>query len=259
MDKALRVGHLLPLYKNNGNGNKMKKLLLIQPGAFGDIILCVPIAKYYFDKGYEIYWPVRKKFLPLLSQIDYVKPIILDEETLDPDWLRSDVMKILPMRQLYDRVINLADRGPHPTAERMGIENFEQCKYRLSEVPIENKHNLEWSRNEEREDSLFSMVTEDKKDYAFCHLESSRGDRAELPSLDRDVVEASVIDGYGIYDWYKVIKNASVVFCVESSIHQFIDGFITTLTAGCHTLPRGSYQKSGGDCYSPFWNKRYMK
>lgn len=237
----------------------MKKLLLIQPGACGDIILCAPIARYYSDKGYEVHWPITKRFFPLLDQLDYVSPIILNDNVLDHDWLRSDVMKIIPLIPFADKVVNLADRGPHPTAETPP-ENFEQCKYRLAGVPIENKHKLKWSRNLDRENSLYETVVGDKKDYAFCHLTSSRNDRAEMPEFDGDVVEASEIDGYSIYDWYKVIKNASAIYCVESAIHQFIDGFIASLVFNtkCYTLPRGAYQKKGGDCYSPFWDKRYM-
>ena len=73
------------------------RCLLIQPGAFGDIFLCAPIAKYYSDAGYKVDWPVTKKFLPTLKYFPYVNPILLSEDILDQDWLRSDVMKILPM------------------------------------------------------------------------------------------------------------------------------------------------------------------
>lgn len=35
-----------------------KKLTIILSGKIGDIIICLPIAKYYYDKGYTIYWPI---------------------------------------------------------------------------------------------------------------------------------------------------------------------------------------------------------
>ena len=41
--------------------------MMIQPGAFGDIIVCAPIAKAYSDAGYDVYWPVRKQFLDMVS------------------------------------------------------------------------------------------------------------------------------------------------------------------------------------------------
>ena len=104
------------------------KCLIIQPGAYGDIILCAPIAEYYALRGYDVYWPARAKFHSTLRKFDYVNPLLLNEDILHEDWLRSDVMKILPSTVDYDLVINLADRGPHPTAQ-MYWENFEQCKY----------------------------------------------------------------------------------------------------------------------------------
>jgi UDP:flavonoid glycosyltransferase YjiC (YdhE family) len=100
----------------------MKNLLLIQPGPFGDIFVCAPIAKWYADSGYKVHWPITKKFESTLEKFDYVTPIILSDEVFHADWLRSDVMKILPTVGDYDKVINLADRGPHPTAQRPNEE-----------------------------------------------------------------------------------------------------------------------------------------
>ena len=73
----------------------MPKLMMLQPGAVGDIILCLPIAKWWVNQGYEVYWPVREKFIKHFSHIDYVTTMILNEEVLDSDWLRSDVIKCL--------------------------------------------------------------------------------------------------------------------------------------------------------------------
>ena len=64
--------------------------LLIQPGAFGDLFVCAPIAEWYAKQGYEIFWAVQKKFESTLKRFDYVTPIILSEDVIDPDWLRSD-------------------------------------------------------------------------------------------------------------------------------------------------------------------------
>ena len=133
----------------------MKKMLLIQPGAFGDIFLCAPIAHWYKKEGYKVYWPATRKFISTLEYFPYVHPLVLSDEVFDQDWLRSDVMKILPSVKRYDKVVNLADRGPHPTAQQFW-ENFEQCKYRLSGVPFNKKNNLSWQRNEEKREQLLN-------------------------------------------------------------------------------------------------------
>ena len=236
----------------------MKNLLLVQPGAFGDIFLCAPIAKWYANKGYKIYWPVRKRFLSILSSLDYVNPIELREESLDSDWLRSDVMKILPMIPEYDKVINLADRGPHSIAQQLS-ENFEQCKYRLAEVPFSEKNNLSWERNLEKEENLFNLLGLSPKDhYAVVHKEDSSGEMAVVPPVNMKVIEVKPIENYSIPDWFKVFGNASEIYCVESSIHQFLDGIIPHLTDKRFLLKRPSIAPNYRFTVSENWDLRFI-
>jgi len=237
----------------------MKKLLLIQPGAFGDIFLCAPIAKWYFDRGWEISWPITKKFLSTISYFDYVKPIILSDEVLDrSDWLRSDVQKILPYVSQYDKVVNLADRGPHMTAQ-LPWEKFDETKYRLSEVPIEEKRNLVWKRNYEKENSLYSFVNP-KKPYTIASLISSHGDRAIVPNhYTTNLIEVTQIEGYNIQDWYKLIENSSTIFSVESAVQCFIEGCGDKLNQDKFLLKRSSIIDGATYTYSPSWSTRYFK
>tara|TARA_R100001509_G_scaffold66387_1_gene36822 strand:+ start:5514 stop:6260 length:747 start_codon:yes stop_codon:yes gene_type:complete len=217
---------------------EMKKLLLVQPGAYGDIFVCAPIAKWYADKGYEVHWPVREQFIPTLEYFDYVKPIILSDESLHSDWLRSDVMKILPMFDDYDKVLNLADRGPHSTAQRFN-ENFELCKYRLAEVPFDEKNKLSWTRNYDKELSLFNHLelTEDEP-YVVAHNTDSRNEVATIPDVNYKIVEVKPIDGYNIPDWYLVFQKAKELYCIESSVHQFLDGVVFNLSRDRYLLKR---------------------
>ena len=239
----------------------MKTCLLIQPGAFGDIFLCAPIAKIYHDNGYKVFWPTTLKFKELVESFPYVNHILLSNETLDSDWLRSDVIKIFnhPIIKEASIIINMADRGPHPTAERFG-ENFEQCKYRIAEIPIEYKHTLTWKRNIKKENTLYKNLVGNKKDYIFCHLESSRGDRAKLPIESQNIIEVKQIEGYSIFDWYKIILNAKEIYCVESAIHQFIDGIIPYVKdIPKYILSRSTLNKGEVYTYSPYWNKKFIK
>ena len=243
----------------------MKTCLIIQPGAFGDIILCAPIAKIYSDNGNKVYWTTTSKFKSLIDAFPYVEHILLNDHNLHPDWLRSDVAKILEL-PLYndpcikaDLILNLADRGPHSTAQQPN-ENFEQVKYRLSNIPIKHKHNLNWERNLEKEDKLFNLLDLTPKNYIFAGLTSSRNDRADLPIEDKNIVEVREIDGYSIFDWYKVIINAKAIYCVESAIHQFIDGIIPDVEhIPRFVLSRSTLASGQVYSYSPYWDKTYIK
>ena len=95
-------------------------------------------------------------------------------------------MKILPMLDGYDKVLNLADRGPHSTAQ-MPWENFEQCKYRIAEVPFNEKNNLVWTRDEEKEQRLVEFL-DLPKNYALAHLTNSHGDETFCPETNIPVI-----------------------------------------------------------------------
>ena len=51
----------------------MKKTLLsIKTGAYGDLFVCAPIAKFYSDIGYQVFWPVQPRFLSIIQKFNYV-------------------------------------------------------------------------------------------------------------------------------------------------------------------------------------------
>jgi hypothetical protein len=234
----------------------MPKLMMIQPGAFGDIITCAPIAKKYSDAGYDVYWPMRIQFMDLASRLDYISRILLDEEVLDDDWLRSDVIKCLRLYEIgdYDYGLNLADRGPHPTAELPGETN-QEAKYRLSNIPFDDKHTLTWARNEKREDALYCRLVEPEEKYVLCGLQSSDG-KIEMPiEPGVKMVEMKWIPGYTIFDWYKLVKNAQAIYSVESSFHCFVDGIIHEVDCPKYCLARTPGMSW---TVSKYWDKKYF-
>ena len=61
----------------------MKTVGIIQPGRLGDLIICLPITKYYHSKGYKVVWPVFKNYIDMFKEaVDYVK----FEPTTDNVW-----------------------------------------------------------------------------------------------------------------------------------------------------------------------------
>jgi hypothetical protein len=52
----------------------MRKLGLIQSRGLGDIIIALPIAKYFHDRGWHVVWPIDQRFLPSFAPaVDYVE------------------------------------------------------------------------------------------------------------------------------------------------------------------------------------------
>lgn len=239
----------------------MKTCLLIQPGAFGDILICAPIAKEYASKGYEVSWPAREKFHKLLNKLDYVTPLLLDEEVLDSDWLRSDVIKCNKLVNKYDLVLNLADRGPHPTAQ-MASEKFEQTKYRISNVPFELKHNLKWKRNLTKELELYERYVKNvvgENDYAFVHNTSSHEEKVTVPNTTLPIIMCEDPVGYDIFDWYLVAINAKEIYVTESLVWAFLDGIVWDLSAKSkYLLSRRGLSNKESYSVSNNWDRKYL-
>ena len=62
----------------------MKRIGIIQPGRIGDILICLPIAKWYYDRGHEIIWPVDSAIIKnFIGYIDYVKFIPVNFDCRD--------------------------------------------------------------------------------------------------------------------------------------------------------------------------------
>jgi len=248
----------------------MNTVFIGHPGPYGDIIVCAPIAKEYADQGFEVYWPVRVEYLDLVSRFDYVTPIPLPEIKLvnqfgdREDKNMSDMLMGQSIcSQMLGTYLHVGDRfvdgkTPYATPLLHG-ETHEEKKYRISNVDFSNKYNLIWTRDPRKENELYDMVV-GKKPYIFAHIYGSQGDRGKVPSEETlPIVEASVISGYNILDWFKVIQNAERIYCTESSFQAFVDGasrfisaerFILPMHKGKHTTNHKTSEK--------YWNKKYL-
>ena len=76
----------------------------MQPGRFGDIIICLPIAKYYYKMGYEVFWPVHDSYLSLFDNIHYVTPVRIEKIRLGA---ASEIYRHIAVNS-YDKIIDLA-------------------------------------------------------------------------------------------------------------------------------------------------------
>lgn len=248
-------------------------LILVQPGAFGDIFVCAPIADYFTLKGYNVLWPARHKYISTIDKLHLVSPIEIPDTNYHEDWMRSDVLYIYNtlIPQLTRNcdtpinVLNLADRGPHPTAQRAD-ENFEECKYRISELPMDQvKHSLKFKISSSMDD-LYKLKISDfglyPKEYNLVHLTDSYGNRTSLPAgIKGPIIEVTEVPGYSIFDWYLIAYHANNIYCIESAFHQFIDGISKELLSrkvGLYLLRRHGILPGYRYTVSKNWNKTYI-
>ena len=246
------------------------KVFIGHPGAFGDIIVCAPIAQEYAERGYEVYWPVGVEHLSLVEKFPYVTPIPLPNIKLVSHELENEAVyssRILMgqdlARQMGAEYLHLGDRfvdgrSMFPTPNMDG-ETTEEKKYRMAGVDFSRKYRLEWGRDKEKENRLYELVV-DSDNYVFCHLNQSDGNRGKLLEEEsRSIVECVPIEGYSILDWYKVIINAKAIYCIESSLQAFVDGIQAHTTSERYILPISAGKHTTNHKMSSlYWKKKYI-
>lgn len=187
------------------------KLLIKQPGKVGDILICLPIAKFYADKGFQVHWLCPRIYHELFRYVDYATPI----ETIQS---RYEV--------IIDLSFGIDQRAPIHRwwlRNKHQFQTFVHVKYHLAEVPVSERYNLVYHRDEHREKELFKMVDhEDIKKYALVH---DRSDYGQVPQIHTSlpVIKFAPIGKYTIFDWRLIIENATEIHCIDSSLANFVE------------------------------------
>lgn len=238
-----------------------KKCVIIQPGKLGDIIICAPIAQYYADKGYEVYWPVFDNFYEVVKRFEYVNPVKFGI-TLGNDYysnkrssfyrggktldqaiaLEPNVKKSIDIfHNIYRLVEDLGAKEIDPCFSFIGhkdkergtiIEKFKQqgrnwidLKYHLVDVPLEERWNFNFSRDQEAENKLEELIdkfltAKNHKEYSVVHSYKSN----ILPKINpKNPIEFIKIMDFQIFDWLPILEKSSEIYCVDSSLANFIE------------------------------------
>ena len=232
-----------------------KKVLFVQPGKLGDLIVTSPIAKSYHEKGYEVYWPVFDNFKNYFDSFDYVNSFTLGSkisshayyrnqriDSAAPDafitagidffdklnnWLKvNDDFKIIDFCFTFPGHANL-ENNKLTKVFMDDNKNWIDLKYHLAKIPLEKRWDYSWNRNKEKENSLHKFILEyAKKKYnseKYSIVHEYRGGR-KLKKIDVvNPINFSYIKGHEIYDWYKVLSKAESVVCVDSCLSHFVE------------------------------------
>ena len=213
----------------------MDKLLIIQPGRFGDILICLPIAKWY-AKDFDVEWLCSERFHPIFRNIDYCQPIS-DRKT--------GYKEIL---DLSFGIVMETEVEKWWKETREFLFSFVEGKYIQGGVALSERWNLSWKRNYEKENELLHIVV--KKygdDYNLVH-EKSEGRFERNILVDKKVIFAP-IKGFNIFDWYLVIKHAKAIHCIDSVLCNFVEVI-------CEWKQPKFYYDNAKD---PQWNKTIIR
>ena len=199
----------------------MRRLGIIQPGRIGDIIICLPIAKWYADRGYVVIWPVAEYIAnQMQGYIDYVHFIPL------PDLDCNNARKIAYKN--CNTVLDLAFCFPNsiPFNEKIyatyrKIQSFDQIKYEIAAVPFAEKWRLSFTRNLEAENKLFDELSP-LTPYTLVHLEGSNQSCAlNVPLRNKSVFVTP--RSTSIFDWCTMIERAEEIVAIDSCFANLVE------------------------------------
>ena len=198
----------------------MKQVLIKQPAGLGDIFFTQKIVKSFIDKGHEVIWPVNENFMWLN---DYMDNIFVNENTEFPHKNYYGGRQPIETEDLIFIPLQEADRH-YPDVKIMA------SKYRMMGMDYSDwSDHFTFKRNYEKEDDLFynKLGLSDTDEY--CLMLRNYGSPPNFLKFpinyegDLKVIELDFYDGFTLFDWCKVIENASELQLIDSSINYIID------------------------------------
>ena len=205
----------------------MKKTLgLIQSRGIGDIIIALPIAKYYHERGVEVHWPIDEHFLPSFrGAVDYVKFIPFPFQSTIDGFLNTPVTLLKAAR--CDRMIALysfLSNVPVTNKAFFASLKFDEYKYAVAGVPFAEKWNLAITRDPAREQALFDAVVK-SDDYVVVHKQGSNAHREVLVPPRYRKMQCIEIDERTdcIFDWLLVLERARFLLLIDSCFSNLVD------------------------------------
>ena len=205
-----------------------KKLGIIQSRGLGDIVIALPIARYYYNEGWDIYWPICDTFISNVERhVPWVKwiPVPVDNGAFfyDEPMKRLKNFKVDETLCLYQALTG------HKFHEEKYFQytSFDQYKYIQAGVPFLDKWKLAecFERDEGAEQALYdALVT--NTNYVVVHLEGSDHVASFDPSMVPEGWQTIYIkEGLtpSIFNWLKIIEGAQSLIMVDSCFANMVD------------------------------------
>ena len=203
----------------------MKKLGILLPGNIGDIIICLPIAKWYAERGYAVIWPLYDFiFSNFKDLVDYVtfKSVPIDNcvNVIYKEFLESNC-----------EILDLSFTSPYTWQNsntkqylQQTIYSFDEFRYKLANVPFDEKWNLKINRNYNREQQLYDQLITNLK-YTVVQTNSSDVHinlKLDLTQYTGQVINISSITDC-VFDWLTILQNAESLVLIESCFTNLVD------------------------------------
>ncbi len=207
----------------------MNKIGIIRPCKIGDLIISLPIGKYYFNKGYEIYWPIMSKYYQMFHEVagHYINFIPITN--LDFFVVNSAKQELIDRK--VSNILNLTfNVGTFNDVNSLNFASsnlsFDQFIYKLANVPFDQKWNLDIKRNVIEEEKAYKSLVKNNE-YSVCHFEvdynkygwqKGKQTRDGYFNLCKNKIKNQIIEINkaqnikNIFYWLKILENSKQLF-----------------------------------------------
>tara|TARA_B100000214_G_C23880448_1_gene586997 strand:+ start:350 stop:1036 length:687 start_codon:yes stop_codon:yes gene_type:complete len=191
----------------------MEVITIKQPAGIGDIFYCLKIAKRLLldNKTKKVIWPVS----PVYSYIkDYIKfPNLEFVSSENFNFFNGDL------------TINIQDAD---VGKSQYSFNMMKAKYDL--VGLSDEDWLDYfsfERNHKREEKLFSNLNPSNEEYIL--KSENVGSPPQFNkhhidvSSDKKIINVEISSEYNLFDWCKILENASEIYMVDTSFMYIME------------------------------------
>jgi hypothetical protein len=191
------------------------KYIFNQYQGLGDILFCEPIARRFCDEGKnEIFWPINDEFMWLKDYIKYINFVPKSQHSINYESLHLGNLNseeyFVPLRFANPIVRKL---NPHDYSDQY---HTMLDKYRMLELPEDMWRTFKWERNIEKENVLYNLLVKDKN-YVLINSKWSNGNVIINTESTYQNINMGLLDGFTLFDWAKIIENASEIHTVATS------------------------------------------
>jgi hypothetical protein len=219
---------------------------LIQTRGIGDIIIALPIADYFLERGDEVYWPIDSTMVPMFQP---VKPEV-NFIPVPPDEGYFYETPLAQLRELQcDRIITLYSYlGSNLIVKKINdvklssFLKFDEYKYAIAGVPFSRKWDLRIMRNLQREEQLKARLNISRPYICFHGAGSTCAVNFRLPSdwtRKYQVVEISALTD-SPFDWISTLEQASKLLMIDSCFSNLVEQL--NLKVEKYFIPRSAVQ-----------------
>lgn len=190
---------------------KGKICIMEQYFGIGDVIFCVQLARELIKQGYKVLWPVQPEMVEGLNRA-YPDILFMDITYCNVNMKnKQDVnlgsTRLIPIRWTYETM-------------KVPFKDCMRSKYDFYKMDWTTWRQGTFERDEEKENELFGLLgLKEGEPYTLVNRQFRTGGtgRAYIPTAGK-VIEMSIMPNFSIFDWVKVIENATEIHTVSTSI-----------------------------------------